>query len=84
MKLIFFNLLLLFYIALLLYILNRYTYTTNYKLSSNYKYIKYNIGYYPNNVTGLFTKLIGLASVVGLCILKNNHLLCKYYIYTYA
>lgn len=32
----------------------------------------YTIGYYPNNVTGLFTKLIGIGSIVGFCIIKQK------------
>lgn len=38
---------------------------------------KFSIGYYPNHVTGLFTKLIGIASLVALCIIKNKYFISK-------
>lgn len=41
----------------------------------------YTIGYSPNNVTGLFTKLIGIASIVGLCIIKNKNFISNFIIY---
>lgn len=42
---------------------------------SSRKYKLYSIGYFPNHVTGLFTKLIGIASLVGLSIIKKNKLI---------
>lgn len=43
---------------------------------NNYK-SEFSIGYYPNDVTGLFTKLIGIASVVGLSLLKCSVFISK-------
>lgn len=64
------NIFVLFFILLIVYLLlNKQQYIN--KLKESY------LSYYPNQGTGLFTKLIGIASVVGLCIISNKNFKSK-------
>lgn len=64
--------LLLLYLILLFLLFYEDTTPKNVYIFKKYYKSEFSIGYYPNDVTGLFTKLIGIASVVGLSLLKNS------------
>lgn len=64
------NIFVLFFILLIVYLLLNKQQNIN-KPKETY------LSYYPNQGTGLFTKLIGIASVVGLCIISNKNFKSK-------
>lgn len=53
-------------------------------IDSLYNNSQNTVGYYPNSVTGLFTKLIGIASVVGLSFIKCNKFISTINIYFFS
>lgn len=69
-----------FYILFMIYITLLIILTYNCR-SIDYHTVNYHysIGYFSNCITGLFTKLIGIAAVAGLCILKHKQFISNIY-----